>query len=204
VPERRKWNGGIAAIAGIGMIAVAAWAIRHGTVEFAQWVSPKEPERAAFDERYSEARVRPAYTLTTKEGVYPRTPLITLTVEESRGDYLVQSTYEGHFGYSGEEYMNVVLYKMTISVRDRNMQPVGRLESYKMSWMVSGWTAGVMSLNRSDHDWQKLVEGLEAGIVVIADHDRRVDNHLLAIREYQDKKIRYEAEYAKRTQRGLE
>jgi hypothetical protein len=207
-PARRKRPKVIAAIVGIGVIAAAGWAIGSGGVELARRYSPKDPEKAAFDACFEEARVRPGFELAKKPGVYPHYNDIRLTVRESRNDYLVTSVYGGFFGIYSEPYnTGFVLETHTITIQDRNMQPFGRTETYKMRWIKYRVLAGV-DLDRKgadgDTDFQPLIDGLSTGTITIDDHDDRIDNHLRAIRQFQDKKNRYEAEYAKRTQRGLE
>jgi hypothetical protein len=190
--------GALAAVAGAAWWYVAA----PSSIEARE----KDREKSAFDMLYEEARVRPGYELVKKPGEYPRYNDILLTVRESRNDYLVTSVYEGFFGRCPEPYhTGFVLERHTITIQDRNMQPFGRPEIYKMLWIKDRSLAGI-DFERRDatggYDFQPLIDGLSTGTITIDGHDQRIDDHLRAIRQFQERKSRYEAEYARRTRQG--
>jgi hypothetical protein len=193
--------GALAAAAGAGWWYVAA--------PFSIEARENSREKSAFDRLYSEAKVRPTYELTVKPGDWPRSRELALTIQEARGDYLVKSVYEGYYGDGKQvDYMSITLERVTISLQDRNMHPVARPKTYKLSWKTDVFATGVVDepeqADLQRIDLQRMIPSLSAGTVTIGGHDQRIDEHFRAVKEYLDKKTRYEAEYAKRAQRGME
>jgi hypothetical protein len=82
------------------------------------------------------------------------------------------------------------------------MQPLGRVVRYDIDQFMSFQYVKYNEGHAVDINW--LLDGLADGSVTIYKHDERVDAHLLAVNARMEKLKRAEAEYVKRSQRGLE
>lgn len=154
--------------------------------------------RAAFAERYSEAKVRPRYEVEES-----RNGNVLVTVHEARGDYLVKSVYDTFFDGGG-----LMVNRLTVEAQGKDMQPIGRPATYTdvrgLSIICSHTYMLDYDNSHTSFDKQALLDALASGDAYIMDQDKHIDRYLSSIKQYRDRKNRYEAEYAKRTQGGLE
>lgn len=165
---------------------------REAEAEIERRDAPKISARAAFDERYSEAKIRPTYEFVKKP--HGTSMDYLLTVRECRKDYLVTSIYE--CAYSTLMTFDFVI----ITAQNRNMQPVGKSGRYQAGGVIFDLKCN----EKGDIDIEALLDGLADGSVTIPGHDDNVDRHLIEVNERSEKLKQAEDAYIKRAQRGLE
>jgi hypothetical protein len=174
----------------VGMIGIVAGVLCNIDFHWPEFAA--DPESAAINASFGEARKRPLYDI---EGPGTEPDKFTITRCEVRRDYLIETVYGCYitrrfWGFKSR----------TITVLDKNRHRVGSIDRTTYSYLERHYDSNI---DETGHlRTQELLDDLANGTVTLALHDFAVDRHLESIATHIKKQQARAAAYVKKANYG--